>query len=207
MDGHRNLDGPSKRTGPTASFEREIESLLAVEPSPEFLARVRTRVAEEPAPVGWRLSWMFGAAAAVAAVVVALVAWPSPDVTPSVVMTRSSPPSVEPVPAVEPSPVIAPVPVTSRDPIRQRVAVNAVASVVESGRAIDIALPEVVLAENEVKAYAALVESVRQHRLDMPLPLAQDSDEPGDVTALRELAPVVIEPIEIEPLVKGETLE
>jgi hypothetical protein len=31
-----------------ASFDREIESLLAVEPSPEFVARVRARVAEEP---------------------------------------------------------------------------------------------------------------------------------------------------------------
>jgi len=68
-------------------------------------------------------------------------------------------------------------------------------------------LPEIVLAENEVKAYTALVASIRQHRVDTPLPLAQDSDAPVEITALRELAPVVIEPIEIAPLVNGEKLE
>ena len=44
MDGHRH-DAVTD-----ASLDREIESLLAVEPSPEFLARVRTRVAQEPEP-------------------------------------------------------------------------------------------------------------------------------------------------------------
>jgi len=45
-----------------SQLDRELESALGVEPSPEFLARVRTRVAAEPAPELWRLAirrWSF----------------------------------------------------------------------------------------------------------------------------------------------------
>ena len=52
------MNGGSQRTGPTgvgdAALDREIESLLGAEASPEFVARVRTRVAEEPEPYRWR---------------------------------------------------------------------------------------------------------------------------------------------------------
>jgi hypothetical protein len=45
-----------------AQLDRELEAALGVEPSPEFLARVRTRVAGEPGMVLWRLAmqrWSF----------------------------------------------------------------------------------------------------------------------------------------------------
>jgi len=38
-------------------LDRDIARALAVDPSPEFLARVRAQVAEEPAPADWRISW------------------------------------------------------------------------------------------------------------------------------------------------------
>jgi hypothetical protein len=58
-----------------AAIERDIERTLAVDPSPEFLARVRTRIAEEPSPASRRFGWRFAvvATAAVAASVVALL--------------------------------------------------------------------------------------------------------------------------------------
>jgi len=58
-----------------AALEREIERALAVDPSPEFVARVRTRIAEEPSRVSRGFGWLFAGvtAAAVAAGVVALV--------------------------------------------------------------------------------------------------------------------------------------
>ena len=58
-----------------AALEREIERALAVDPSPEFVARVRTRIAEEPSPASRGLGWLFAgvATAAIAASVVALV--------------------------------------------------------------------------------------------------------------------------------------
>jgi hypothetical protein len=54
-----------------SGFDRELKAALDVEPSPEFLARVRTRLASEPEPSAWRLPWLFAAAGAVAIVVAA----------------------------------------------------------------------------------------------------------------------------------------
>ena len=64
-----------------SSLDREIEAALAVDPSPEFLARVRTRVAAEPAKSAWRLfpaRWAFEPllALAVLGVVIAMVVPP-----------------------------------------------------------------------------------------------------------------------------------
>ena len=60
------------------SLDREIEDLLAVDPSPEFVAKVRQRVAAEPAPSSWRLSWrLVAAGVGLAAVVAAGLLWPS----------------------------------------------------------------------------------------------------------------------------------
>ena len=54
-------------------IDDEIKDALNVDPSPEFLARVRTRIAKEPAPAAWRGSWTLAAAGAMAAVVVVAV--------------------------------------------------------------------------------------------------------------------------------------
>jgi len=55
-------------------LDRELASLLSVEPSPEFRARVRVRIAGEPAPRAWLARWRTVAAGvAVLSVVAALV--------------------------------------------------------------------------------------------------------------------------------------
>ena len=54
------------------ALDRELQSILAVDPSPEFAARVRTRIASEPQrSAAWSM-WMF-AAAATAVVAIAVV--------------------------------------------------------------------------------------------------------------------------------------
>jgi hypothetical protein len=55
-----------------AALDREIARVLAVDPSSEFAARVRQRIASEPAPSGWRAAWIVATAGALAAVAVAL---------------------------------------------------------------------------------------------------------------------------------------
>jgi hypothetical protein len=68
--------------------DQEIRDALRVDPSPEFLARVRTRIASEPAPSAWRWSWTVAAATALAAMVLVAVVMsrprhenpPAPDV-------------------------------------------------------------------------------------------------------------------------------
>jgi hypothetical protein len=60
------------------SLDREIEDLLAVDPSPEFLATVRQRIAAEPAPSPWRPWWQpVAAGVGLAAVVAAALLWRS----------------------------------------------------------------------------------------------------------------------------------
>jgi hypothetical protein len=63
-----------------AALEREIERALAVDPSPEFLVRVRARIADEPAPASRGFGWLFAgvATAATAAVLVLAVLMGSP---------------------------------------------------------------------------------------------------------------------------------
>ena len=39
------------------ALEREIEAALAVDPSPELVAKIRARVANEPAPASWWCAW------------------------------------------------------------------------------------------------------------------------------------------------------
>jgi hypothetical protein len=72
----------AQRSGePIGDIDRELAAALAIDPSPEFLARVRMRIAAEPEPLpSWRASWMMAGAAAmaVAAVVAIAVAQMSP---------------------------------------------------------------------------------------------------------------------------------
>lgn len=69
---------PAHRSGGPLTdhdLDRELTAALTVEPSVEFLARVRMRIAGEPEPPAWGLSRMFAAAGACAvAIAVALTA-------------------------------------------------------------------------------------------------------------------------------------
>ena len=179
-----------------ASFDREIESLLAVEPSPEFVARVRARVAEEPEPGRWWTSWTLAVAGAVAVVILAVIAWPSREPALSVTTTLPTPRITEIIDPVTPPTAKLP-PTTSQIVRRESPTPTAVALARPGDRAIDIKLPEVVIAENEVRTFATLVASVRQRRFDVAVPAAPDLDAPIEI---KELPP--IEPIDIEPIVK-----
>jgi hypothetical protein len=75
MSDHRHADALTDD-----AFDRDIAQALAVDPSPEFVARVRTRIANEPAPSAWRLSWTMGfAGASVTALVLAVVLLNRPE--------------------------------------------------------------------------------------------------------------------------------
>jgi len=54
-------------------IDRELASLLSVEPSAEFRARVRARIASEPLPRPWYLQWRVAAAVAAVAAAVSVV--------------------------------------------------------------------------------------------------------------------------------------
>ena len=76
MDGRRQAQGLRPEAQAALSdlqLDRDIESAVGIEPSAEFLARVRTRIAAEPEPAAWRLSFgpMWGVA--IAGIVLAIV--------------------------------------------------------------------------------------------------------------------------------------
>jgi hypothetical protein len=69
------MDGRQPRTLSDEELDHELAAAIDVAPSPEFLARVRTRIAEEPMPQGRRLMpWpTWASAAAVAAIAIPIV--------------------------------------------------------------------------------------------------------------------------------------
>jgi hypothetical protein len=73
MDADRSGDQMTE-----SAVDRELQAMLAVEPSPEFVARVRTRVASEPEPTAWWLSWKLAVGVAMAVVVVLAVVMARP---------------------------------------------------------------------------------------------------------------------------------
>lgn len=81
------------RTMSDAALDREIEQSLAVDLSPEFLARVRQRVAEQPQNRARSLAWMPVATALVVAVlIVGVVTLRPPPPEPARVTERAMSP-------------------------------------------------------------------------------------------------------------------
>jgi len=175
-----------------AALDREIERALAVNPSPEFLVRVRARVADEPAPAsrgfGWLLAGM--AATAVAAAVVGVVMLrPEPRVDPAVgLLTSRSLTSAVIVPTVsrgldrEPR-------TTHREPRTSN----------DAPRTTNRERPPLtpLFDARETMALQRLIADVRDARVDLA-PLAKEGPMP-----LPAMDPLVISPIVIEPLTPG----
>lgn len=95
-------------------LEDDLRALVSQSPSPEFEARVRMRIAAQPAPHGWATSWRLAFAAAAAAAVVALVysAVRTPmDVTPAAASLLDARAALTYVPhadAVRPAAIVGP---------------------------------------------------------------------------------------------------
>lgn len=212
------MDG---RTDPLndAALEQEIEALLSVQPSPEFVARVRSRVAEEPAS-GWRWRWPVAAVATtVAAVAIGVALWrPAETTTRS---TSATPPtSAAPPASTAPAASTAPPRVAARTDNRRPVispprdvAIVAplnrdVARIVAApSRMIEISLPPVIIADNEIRAFATFVADRRATRFEFSSSIARAADDPIEVDKMPKVDPVTLEPIEIKPLVKVVELE
>jgi hypothetical protein len=69
-------------------------------------------------------------------------------------------------------------------------------------RRIDIDLPDVVIAENEVRTFASLVESIRQSRFAAAVPEVPNPDTPLEIKELPS-----VEWLEIEPIVRVAALQ
>jgi hypothetical protein len=189
-----------------AALEREIERALAVDPSPEFLVRVRARIADEPAPASRGFGWLFAGVATVAAaaalvLAVRMVSPARPPATAPLLASRSIGSAVV-VPAVVPAAAGQAghdVPKSARLRDGQYVVSGFLVppkprSGVGGSRTAATRTQEPLFDARETTALQRLIADVREARVDLT-PLAKEGPMP-----LPAMDPLVISPIVIEPL-------
>jgi hypothetical protein len=187
---------------------RDIESALRVEPSPQFVARVRARVAREPVGATGVMSWRLwlGGAAVVAGALALVVSLGGPrdmrvsDSTPS---TATSPPVLEASrgPSIATEPVL-PQPLVAA-PV-QRVTRRAVARIEPGEKGTgDVGLPQVLIADDEKRGFELLVTELRDTKRAAAVAEAtRGLTTPGPPWL--EIAPVIIEPLREVGIAQGE---
>jgi hypothetical protein len=194
MDGHRHTDAVTD-----SALERDLEAMLAVEPSPEFLARVRTRVAAEPATSAWRFQWTFAAVVAASVLIVAVGVWRS--LSPAGSFEQSA---QAPVVAEQATPAVRAI---EPDAAPTRAIRPRVARVIARPERRDVQLPAVIVAENETRAFAMLMTNIRRARYELSLPTVSERKDPLAVDEMPKLAPVTVDLIEIRPIADSVPLE
>lgn len=191
MDG----TGPQRPLG-DSQLDRDIESALRIEPSPEFLARARARIAAEPQPSPWRLAFrriamepLWGVA--IAGIVLAIVVpqWIR-DGKPTVTVTDRRP--VERAPISDGSDI-------GEAAIGRgmgRVGVSAIVPPRSVSRIQRLrrGTPEVLTSQDDRRAFDALLVAVAENRLPVrttPVEAAESS---------LAIVPLQIQQLSIEPL-------
>jgi len=146
-----------------AVLDRELRSLLAAEPSPDFVARTRARIAEAPAPSWWQWSWAFAAVAALFVTAVAAALFARFGAAPISVPAET--PLLAARTIVEASGALA-VPFAPRRLARSVGSRSDVGS--GFGRTVSTALtdPEVLIDPREARALRRLLNGIREHRID-----------------------------------------
>ena len=171
-------------------IDGELRRALAVDPSPEFLARVRTRIAEAPAPAGRRIPWIAVAPLLTAAALLAVVA----------IVRRPAAPGTHTADVLIARTAVTPVGVL---PAARRAALGhearpravSVEPTVARGGEGSQREPEVLIAPDEARAIRQLIFGVRDGRIALAPALAMP---PAD---LEPIEPIIIGPI---PPIGGE---
>jgi hypothetical protein len=173
------------------ALDREVSRALAVDPSPEFVARIRQRLASGPAPAAWRVSWTVYAgtfAAAAAAIVLVVVSRDTPPAT--------LPLTARPIPAIGRLAEVAPALSHSLDRGEIRSVSPRVPSLSKNPRQSD---PEIIIDVREASALRALIAGASHERVDVA-PLVTLA---AKAAALLQSPEIVVSPITIEPLAPG----
>ena len=170
------------------ALDRDIAAALAVDPSPEFVARVRSRVERTPAPSSWRVLPHLSVVAGAVAVVL-LIAITS--------MPRGSQKSASLALATR---VAAQVPTTAG---RRAVPSAAVAGVALRRLQHRRRVPDVVIAASDIQGFREMAAFVRDGRV--AISFADDMATAAvDAVSIRD---IVIAPIEIAPVAVSKNSE
>jgi len=193
MDGQRHTDALKDTALRDTRLEREIESALAVDPSPEFVVRIRARVAAEPTPAmrwySWR--WVSVTAAIGVIAIAAWFAWPSARVEPAPTINVSQ--TLPETNVVDASPRDAAAPVAHPDAPR---------TTRQQARIVPT-LPAVVIPENEKRGFQLLLEELHDGKdAAVVARAAIRRDAPGPPWL--DVQPVVIEPLHDVIVSQGE---
>jgi hypothetical protein len=177
------MDGREHESLSDEALEREIEAALAVDPSPEFLARVRARVEKEEGRAVWPLRWQWVVGTVFTAAAALLVVYVSREPEPAAVNREPAPIAVvrpqqlRPQPDVKLPALTAPA-ITRRQPAPPPVRPPA---------------PEVLISEEERSGFQLLLATLSKEK---------DAKQLGDALAKAEtsgppwleISPIVIEP-------------
>jgi hypothetical protein len=193
MDGYKH-EGMSDE-----ALEREIEAALGVDPSPEFLPRVRERIANDRVHDGWLWSapWRWTGAVAVVTAVAIIGVWTLRDPAPvpreaSVTTTPPVETTTPPAEADGPAPAL----VASSAEAPKAVRAPAVRAVRSPQRPQVVASFDVVISPDEAAALKQLFTAISDRRIEA-------SVLPDLQSALKPPVPIeeiVLEPITINPL-------
>jgi hypothetical protein len=172
-----------------SDIDRALAAALDVDVSPEFVARVRRRVASEPKPVPFWPGWRIVLPLAVATVAIAVVGA-------AILSTRGH--SVAPFLAARPLEVgqLRPADVRLARPV---LAVDSLTPVSRSRVASVSATagkgPEVLVPQEDIEMYRRLIATAQN------MPHALVVEAPQDIVAVRLISEITIDPIRIDPIV------
>jgi hypothetical protein len=183
-----------------AVLAQEIERALAVDPSPEFVARVRTRVHGERVGSAWAFPWTMVAASAAAAVIVMISVG---VLIPRVHTPQDAAPLDRPLIAARPLDVpLAGPPRAMVPPRPSGASPESLPSVSPTVTLAANTEPEVLIAPGEAAALKRLMRGVTA----LPVDLSTPTNRPTDIASLQPLTDIVLAPmadiasITIEPL-------
>jgi len=199
--------GPEQHDGAltetATEIERALQAALAIDASPEFVARVRTRLANEPAASNsWRWPWPVAAAAAVAAAIALALAFSRPPAVPQPDATSSIAKADIPLESAA-SPVVSGFSRTVDPPAPKASGSRTVVQARPTAPARSTE-PEILIDSRESMALRRLIDGTRDGSLDLSAALQATTPAALEPT---EISDVVIAPITIEPLAPADGAE
>jgi hypothetical protein len=187
-----DLEGSNYQVSDDAVDQR-LRSALSVDPSPDFLARVRARIANEPEPLHWNWRGLFaiGGAIAVAAVVITVTTFQHQNIATPRIVDRAIPETNRLETPREPSqPAVA----ETREVVvhRQRT----------RHKTVRLEEPEVLISAREARAFRTLFDAARVGTIDL-IPVLVNRPSADAMLQPSQDIPVpaiTVPPITIEPL-------
>lgn len=193
------MDADERPVTPDATIDRELQALLAVDPSADFAARVRARLADDSMT---RISWFSGVlvAAGVAVVVVAVIVTRLVSNDP-VTSERSAKAiallDAQPGALLEARTLRLFLPVPPRPPLLHLAPVRPVRPLSPPSPGHE---PEIIIDAREASALRALIRGASGGRIDLRAIMASTAPSVMDLAPLEDVS---VEPIVIVPLEEG----